>query len=115
MMMYMIIVKASNLSEQEKAPSKELMLQMDLYNDLLEDAGVKIMAKGLHPTKEAIRISFVEGNKLMTKGPFHPSSEQIAGFFLINVNSEEEAMRWFDKAPDPIGNNQGVIELRKVY
>ncbi len=114
-MLYMIIVKASNLSESETAPSKELMSQMDLYNDLLENAGIKIMAKGLHPTKEAKRISFIDGKKYMTQGPFLPATEQIAGFFLIDVKSEEEAMLWFDKAPDPIGSHQGVIELRKVY
>ena len=114
-MLFMILVKASPLSENASRPSKESMRLMDEYNDALDAAGVKIMAKGLHPTKEAIRIAFIGDEKIRSNGPFEPSSEQLAGFFLIEVDSKEEALDWFEKAPDPIGNGQGLIELRQIY
>ncbi len=112
----MIIIKGSTIAEEKKDVSQVLRLQMDLFNDALDEAGVKILAKGLHPTKEALRIHFQEdGTKVFSKGPFYPYEEQIEGFFLIEVQSDEEAHHWFQQVPDPIGSGQGLIELRKVY
>ena len=114
-MLYTILIKASSISEQALEPSKDLMIQMDQYNDLLEKEGAKVLAKGLHPTKSAFRIQFKDGNKMESNRPFLPTNEQISGFFLIEVKSDEEAISLFRKCPDPIGNNEGLIELRKVY
>jgi hypothetical protein len=114
-MLYMILIKASIRSEMKLIPQKDLLIQMDAYNDMIEQAGIKIMAKGLHPTSDAIRISFLHNEKIIKKGPFLPESEQLAGFFIIDVNHEDEAVDWFHKVPDPIGENQGLIELRKIY
>jgi len=114
-MLYTILIKASSISEQALAPSKDLINQMDLYNDLLEKEGARVLAKGLHPTKSAFRIQFKDGKKIESNGPFLPTNEQVSGFFLIEVESDENALSLFRKCPDPIGNNEGRIELRKVY
>lgn len=116
-MLYMILIKASTLSEQQHTPSKTLMQEMDTYNDQLEASGIKVMAKGLYPTSHAYRVHFDENSQpqQLVKGPFLPSEDQLAGFFLIEVQTEEDALHWFKKVPDPIGEGQGSIELRRVY
>lgn len=116
-MLYMIIVKASNNSEGANLPNKELMLKMDQYNDELIEAGIRVMAKGLHPSTEGYRLTFSKEDKepVLTSGPFLPTKDVVAGFFLIEVSSKEEAMKWFLKVPDPQGNGEGLVELRQVY
>ena len=115
-MLYMILIKASQNAEDKMMPNPELMRQMDEYNDELEEAGVRVMAKGLHPSKEGLRIHFSEsGEKTVEEGPFLPVKDVIAGFFLIEVSSKEEALHWFHKVPDPQGFGEGSIELREVY
>ncbi len=116
-MLFMLLVKASANSEAGGAPSEQLRQQMDSYNQALEAAGVRVMAKGLHPTSEALRIFFpAPGQKpVVTEGPFLPAREQIAGFFLLEVESKEEAMQWALRAPDPQGFDEGQVEFRQVF
>lgn len=111
---YLILIKGSKIAEQELNASKELQLQMNYFNDQLESAKVKVMAKGLYPTSEATRIRYIDGAKEIVKGPFFPESEQVEGFFILSLAGDEEAMEWFMKVPDPIGHNQGLVELRKI-
>ncbi len=114
-MLYMIIVKASRHSEVSQRPSLPLREQMDEYNEKLEAAGVKRAAYGLVPTDESIRYKFdKEGNKQIFHGPYSFINEQIAGFFIIEVKSKEEAMKWFSDCPDPMGEGEGQIELRQI-
>lgn len=115
-MLYMLLVKASKNSEQGLLPSAALRASMDRYLDELDAAGVLVMAKGLAPSREAVRLSFMtEGaDPVVTKGPFQPAEDIVAGFFLLEVASEEEAVRWARKAPDPQGCGEGRLELRKV-
>ena len=116
-MLYMILIKGSEHSEKTFQPEGDLMEAMDEFNDQLEASNVKFMAKGLHPTSEGYRIQFDQFHQptSMIKGPFEPFKDQLAGFFLIEVTSEEEALNWFKQVPDPIGYGSGLIELRKVY
>jgi hypothetical protein len=116
-MLFMLIVKASKNSEAGNLPSEELMEAMTKYNDLLVEAGIRVMAKGLHPTSNGIRISFPESgqNPVVTEGPFEETKELIAGFILIDVSSREEAIEWAMKMPDPQGHGEGQIELRQVF
>lgn len=116
-MLFMMIVKASKNSEGSNMPHKTLMKAMDDYNDELIQAGVRVMAKGLHPSSNGLRISFLNpGEKpIITEGPFPNINELVAGFFLIDVKSKEEAVHWAMKAPDPQGDGEGQIELRQVY
>ena len=116
-MLFMLIVKASKNSEAGNLPRPELMEAMDKYNEELVAAGVRVMAKGLHPSSNGIRISFPQpGEKrVVTEGPFTQSQDIIAGFILIDVKSKEEATQWAMRMPDPQGYGEGQIELRQVF
>jgi hypothetical protein len=116
-MLFMLIVKASKNSEAENLPNPELMEAMTKYNQELVNAGVRVMAKGLHPSSNGIRLSFPEpgGNPVITEGPFTNTNELIAGFILIDVKSKEEAIEWAKRMPDPQGYGEGQIELRQVF
>ncbi len=116
-MLFMLIVKASKNSEGGNLPSLEFMESMDKYNEELVKAGVRVMAKGLHPSSNGIRISFPKSGEkpVVTDGPFTETKELIAGFILIDVNTREEAIEWAMRMPDPQGHGEGQIELRQVY
>lgn len=116
-MLFMLIVKASKNVESGNHPSEQLQEAMSLYNKALVEAGARVMAKGLHPTANAIRISYpVEGEPpVVTSGPFEGAENLVAGFILIDVKSREEAIEWAMKMPDPQGFGEGQIELRQVY
>lgn len=116
-MLFMLMIKASPTSEAGKLPSTELMEAMSRYNKELMDAGVRVMAKGLHPSSNGIRLSDTNpGEKpVVTEGPFANPKELVSGFILIDVASKEEAIEWAMRLPDPIGNGEGMAELRQVF
>lgn len=116
-MLFMLIVKASKNSEGGNLPSPELMEAMTKYNEELVKAGVRVMAKGLHPSSNGMRISFPkpDGEPVITYGPFTETKDLVAGFILIDVSSKEEAIEWAMKMPDPQGHGEGQIELRQVF
>ena len=116
-MLFMVIVKASKNSEAGNLPGEELREAMSSYNEELEKAGVRVMAKGLHPSSNGMWISYPEpGEKpVVTEGPFSETNELIAGFILIDVKSREEAIEWAMRMPDPQGHGEGQIELRQVF
>lgn len=116
-MLFMMIVKASKNSEAGNLPSSELIEAMTKYNEELVRAGVRVMAKGLHPSSNGIRLSFPKlGEKpVITNGPFAETKELVAGFILIDVKSREEAIEWAMRMPDPQGHGEGQIELRQVF
>ncbi len=116
-MLFMLIVKASSHSENGARPNEKLNQLMREYNEKLVEAKVRVMAKGLHPTSEALRFHFMNENEapVMSVGPFLPAKDQVAGFFLLEVASKEEAIQWAKLCPDPQGNGEGSIELREVY
>lgn len=112
-MLFILLVKASKTGNR---PSAALEEAMSKYNDDLVAAGVRVMAKGLHPDSEGMRISFPRpGEKpVVTEGPF-ASDDLVAGFILIDVKSREEAVKWAMRMPDPMGCGEGQIELRQLY
>ncbi|MGN7402515.1 YciI family protein [Cytobacillus praedii] len=112
-MLFMLIVKASKNSEAGNLPNLELREAMTKYNEELVKAGVRVMAKGLHPSSNGIRLLYPkQGEKpVVTNGPF---TEAIAGFILIDVKSMEEAIDWAMRMPDPQGHGEGQIEVRQV-
>lgn len=116
-MLFMLLVKASTHSEAGELPSEALRAAMSMYNQALVDAGIRVMAKGLHPTSEATRICFTKEGQppQVVAGPFKEAKDQLAGFILIDVASKEEALAWALKMPDPQGNGEGQIELRQVF
>ncbi|MBD3919202.1 YciI family protein [Paenibacillus sp. PR3] len=116
-MRFMMIVKASQDSENGVMPSPELLDAMGRYNEELARAGVLVAAEGLHPSSNAIRISYpVPGGKpKVIDGPFTEAKEIIAGYTLIEVKSREEAIEWAMRMPDPHGFGEGQIELRQIF
>ncbi|MCD7034121.1 YciI family protein [Metabacillus sp. GX 13764] len=116
-MLFMLIVKASKNSEAGNLPSQELMEAMTEYNEELIKAGVRVMAKGLHPSSNGLRLSFPEpgGRPVVTEGPFTETKDVVAGFILIDVNTKEDAIEWAMRMPDPQGYGEGEIELRQVF
>ncbi|KAA0956353.1 YciI family protein [Planococcus kocurii] len=116
-MLFMLIVKASKNSESGNLPDVNLIEAMNKYNENLINSGIRIMAKGLKPSSNGIRISYLKpGEKpVVTEGPFNEIQDLIAGFIVIDVESREEAIKWAMEMPDPQGYGEGQIELREFY
>jgi hypothetical protein len=111
----MMIVKANAASEAGVMPTAEELTEMNAYNEELVKAGVLLAAEGLHPSSKGTRIRFVDGKKTIIDGPFAETKELIAGFWLIQVKSREEALAWFKRVPNPSFKDDGEIELRQVF
>jgi hypothetical protein len=113
-MRFMIIVKATADSESGKLPSTELMTAMGKFNEELVKAGVLLAGEGLHPSAKGARIHFDGKSRTVTDGPFAETKELIAGFWLIQVKSKEEAIEWMKRCPNPF-DVPSDIEIRQVY
>ena len=113
-MRFMVIVKASKDSEAGGLPSKELITEMGKFNEELAKAGVLLAAEGLHPSSKAKRVRFAGGERTVIDGPFAETKELIAGFWLWQVKSMDEAMEWVMRCPNP-HDETGEIEIRQVY
>ncbi|GGY16288.1 YciI family protein [Massilia dura] len=111
-MRFMIIVKASADSETGRMPSTGLLEAMGKYNEELVNAGVMLAGEGLHPSAKGVRIRFSGKNRTVIDGPFAETKELIAGFWLIQVKSREEAIEWVKRAPMEEGDE---IEIRQVF
>jgi hypothetical protein len=110
-MRFMMLVKANKDSEAGVLPSKELVAAMGKYNEELVKAGVLLAGEGLHASSKGARISFSGGKRTVTDGPFAETKELIAGFWLIQVKSKEEAIEWASRVPFM----DGEIEIRQVF
>ena len=114
-MRFMVIVKASKDSEAGKMPSEEMLAAMAKYNEELVKAGVMLAGEGLHPSSKGARVSFGgDGERTVTDGPFAETKELIAGFWLMQVDSFEEAVEWIKRCPNP-HDEAGEIEIRQVF
>jgi hypothetical protein len=100
------------LEKWDAAPDKEVATAMRKFNADLAKAGVLLAAEGLHPTSKGTRIRVSDGKRMVTDGPFTEAKEVIAGFWIIQVKSKEEAIEWAKRCPLP---ENGVIEIRKVF
>ncbi|MGH8190961.1 MAG: YciI family protein [Rhodanobacteraceae bacterium] len=110
-MRVMVIVKASKESEAGEMPKTELMAEMVKFNEKLVEAGVGLMAEGLHPSSKGARVRFDGKKRTVTDGPFAETKELVAGFWLLQVRSMEEAIEWIKRAPF---DGDTEIELRPV-
>jgi hypothetical protein len=110
----MIIVKATDDSEAGKMPSVELMTAMGKFNEELVNAGVLLAGEGLHPSSKGARIRYDGASRTVIDGPFAETKELIAGFWLIQVKSKEEAIEWMKRCPNPF-DGPSEIEIRQVY
>jgi hypothetical protein len=111
-MRFMILVKASPESEAGVLPSREILTEMGKFNEELVKAGVMLAGEGLHPTSRGARIKFSGKKRTVTDGPFTETKELIAGFWLWQVKSKEEAIEWLKRAPFDGGME---IEIRQVF
>ena len=111
-MRVMVIVKASEESEAGQMPSRQLLAEMGKYNEELVKAGVMLAAEGLHPSSKGKRVRFAGSQKTVTDGPFAESKELIAGFWLWQVRSMQEAVELLKRAPF---GGDAEVELRPVF
>jgi hypothetical protein len=115
-MRFMIIVKATALSESGAMPDESLMAAMGTYHEELAKAGVLLDATGLQPSSKGWRIRYAKGERTVIDGPFAETKELIAGYTLIQVRSRDEAMEWARRFPAPFGEHaDGEIEVRQLF
>ena len=113
-MRFMVIVKASKDSEAGVMPSTELLAEMGKYNEELVRAGVMLAGEGLHPSSRGARVRFSGTQRTVVDGPFAETKELIAGFWLWQVKSLEEAIEWVKRCPNPMPG-ESEIEIRQVF
>lgn len=111
-MRFMILVKASAESEAGEMPSEQLMREMGRYNEELVKAGVLLAGEGLHPSSRGVRVRFDGSERTVVDGPFAETKELVAGFWLIQVKSREEAIEWVKRIPD---GGMAEAEIRQVF
>ena len=111
-MRFMVLVPASEESEAGIMPTEDLLAEMGRYNEELVKAGVMLAGEGLHPTSKGARVKFSGGERTVTDGPFTESKELIAGYWLIQAKSKEEALEWVKRAPFDGGVE---LEVRQVF
>lgn len=115
-MRFMMIVKASKDSEAGKMPGEELLSAMARYNEELVKAGVLLDASGLQPSSKGFRVKYSGGKRAIVDGPFAETKELIAGYWVIQVKSREEAVEWARRIPAPMGPDaDGEIEVRQFF
>ena len=114
-MRVMVIVKATRNSEAGALPSEKLLADMGKFNEELVKAGVMLAGEGLHPSSKGKRVVFSGGKKTIVDGPFAETKELVAGFWLWQVKSIEEALEWVRRCPDPMPGEESVIEIRPVF
>ena len=110
-MRVMVLVKADKNSEAGVLPNEQLLTEMGKYNEELVNAGVMLAGEGLHPTSKGARVRFSGEKRTVIDGPFAETKELIAGFWLWQVKSKEEAIEWLKRAPF----KEGEVEIRQVF
>jgi hypothetical protein len=113
-MRVMVIVKANEESEAGVMPSQELLTAMGQYNEELVKAGVMLAGEGLHPSSKGARVTFSGANRTVVDGPFAETKELIAGYWIWQVNSLDEAIEWVKRCPNPM-EGESEIEIRQVF
>jgi hypothetical protein len=113
-MRFMVMVKATPLSESGSLPDQKLLADMGKFNEELVKAGVMLAGEGLHPSSKGARIRFSGTKRTVIDGPFAETKELVAGFWLWQVKSREEAIEWVKRCPNPFPG-ESEIEIRQVY
>ncbi len=113
-MKFMVIVKASKDSEAGVMPDTKLLAEMGKYNEDLARAGILLAGEGLHPSSRGVRVRFSGSRRTVINGPFGETRELVAGFWLWQVKSREEAIEWLKRCPNPMPG-ESEIELRQVF
>jgi len=114
-MRVMVIVKADKQSEAGVLPDEKILKEMGKFNEELVKAGVMLAGEGLHASKKGKRVKFEGKKRTVTDGPFAETKELIAGFWLWQVKSMDEALEWVKRCPDPMPGEESEIEIRRVF
>ena len=114
-MRFMILVKATKNSEAGVLPDEKLLTEMGKFNEELGRAGVMLAGEGLQPSSKGARVKFSGDKRTVTDGPFTEAKELIAGFWLLQVKSKEEAIEWVKRCPNPMPGMESEIEIRQVF
>lgn len=114
-MRFMVIVKADKNSEAGVLPDEKLLADMTKYNEELVKAGVLLAAEGLHPSSKGARVRFSGSKRTVVDGPFAETKELVAGFWLFQVKSKEEAIEWVKRSPNPFPGTESEVEIRQVF
>ena len=114
-MRVMVIVKATKSSEAGKMPTEKDFSEMGKFNEELVKAGVMLAADGLHPSSKGKRVRFSGGKKTVVDGPFTETKELVAGFWIWQVKSMDEAVEWVRRCPEPMPGEDSEIEIRQVF
>ena len=114
-MRFMVMVRATKDSEAGVMPDEKLLAEMGKYNEELVKAGVMLAGEGLHPSSKGARVRFSGNKRTVIDGPFAETKELIAGFWLWQVKSKEEAIAWLKRCPNPFPGGESEVELRQVF
>jgi len=114
-MRFMILIKANKDTEAGVLPDEKLLTEMGKYNEELVKAGVMLAGEGLHPSSKGARVKFSGGKHIVTDGPFPETKELIAGFWMWQCKSKEEAIAWVKRCPNPMPDTEAEIEIRQVF
>jgi hypothetical protein len=114
-MRVVVMIKATEQSEAGEMPSEELLSQMTAFNEELVKAGVMLAGEGLHPSSEGVRVFFSGDERKVINGPFAETKELVAGYWVWQVKSMDEAIEWVKRVPDPMPGTEATIEIRPVY
>ena len=114
-MRFMVIVKASKNSEAGMMPSQQLLTEMGKFNEELTKAGVLLAAEGLQASSKGARVRFSGDKRTVIDGPFAETKELVAGFWLWNCKSLQEAIDWVKRCPCPMPGEEAEIEIRQVF
>jgi len=113
-MRFMVMVKATKESEAGVMPSTDLLAEMGKYNEQLVNAGIMLAGEGLHPSSKGARIKFKGKERTVVDGPFTETKELVAGFWILQCRSKEEAIEWVKRCPNPMPG-ESEIEIRQVF
>src|SRR6202163_689372 len=114
-MRFMVMVKATQASEAGVLPDEKLLAEMGKFNEELVKAGVLLAAEGLQPSSKGARVRFSGAKRTVIDGPFSETKELIAGFWLFQVKSREEAIEWVKRCPNPMPGTESEIEIRQIF
>jgi hypothetical protein len=114
-MRFMIIVKATKDSEAGVMPNEKLLADMMKYNEELAKAGMLLAADGLHPSSKGARVKFSGDKRFVTDGPFSETKELIAGYWIWQCKSKQEAIDWVKRCPNPMPDTESEIEIRQIF
>ena len=113
-MRFMVMIKANADTEAGVLPSEQLLAEMTRYNEELVKAGVMLAGEGLQPSSKGARVKFSGNKRTVVDGPFAETKELIAGFWILQTRSKEEAVEWVKRCPNPTGD-EAEIEIRQIF